>query len=276
MEPTVTHATSLKPLSAERHRHYYWRRVRGYHHAAERVTMPVTLRELSQAVGAFPLAFLYRGDRPILHAILGAESERSAFVDASGRWRAPYIPAFLRGHPFYLAQQGSDRYVVAVDESAAALSEDPQKGEALFDDQGKPTQALQRLIDFFGQLARNRVLTDRAAQALAQAGVLDEWPLTLDLGNTQPRRLAGLYQVNEARLNALDPGDLQRLRDTGALALAYAQVMSRAQRRRLETLAQMSLRERYLPEAEAIFGEPDLEAQIDWERLDGGGEDEQR
>lgn len=267
-------AASLKPLAASRHRGLYWQRARGYRHAATRALVPITRRELPRAVGAFPLAFSYTGDRPVLHAVLGAEPGRSAFVDTRGRWRGAYVPAYLRAHPFYLAERDRDRHVVAVDESAEELAADAYTGEALFDEADQPTAALQRVIDFLGSVARSRVQTDRAAQALEEAGVLAEWRLELHVGGEQPQRLGGLYRIDEPRFNALDAGSLQRLRDTGALGLAYAQLLSADQRRRLEALAKARSREQHLPEAEAVFGEPDLEAQIDWDQLDFGDESE--
>ncbi|MCG5531446.1 SapC family protein [Halorhodospira halochloris] len=269
----MTSAGSLKPLAAGPHGGYFWQRARGYQHAATRALAPITRRELPRAVGAFPLAFVYTDEWPVLHAVLGAEPKRSAFVDGRGRWRGPYVPAYLRAHPFYLAENGRDRHVVAVDESAEELAGDAYTGEALFDETDAPTPALARVIDFLGALARSRVQTDRAAQALEEAGVLAEWRLALDLGGEKPQRLSGLYRVDESRLNALDAASLQRLRDTGALGLAYGQLLSAEQRRRLEALARTRAREQKLPEADAVFGEPDLERQIDWDRLDFGDEE---
>lgn len=268
----MTSAASLKPLAAGRHRAYFWQRARGYRHAANRSLVPITRRELARAVAAFPLAFSYVADRPVLQAVLGAEPRRSAFVDAQGRWRGPYVPAYLRVHPFYLTESGQDRHVVAVDESAEELAADAYTGEALFDETDTPTPTLQRVIDFLRALARSRVQTDRACQALDEAGVLAEWRLELNAGGTQPQRLGGLYRIDEPRLNALEPEAFTRLRDTGALAVAYAQVFSADQRRRLEALAKARSLEQHLPEVEAVFGEPDLEQQIDWDQLDFGDE----
>ena len=259
---------SLRPLSAQRHGGWYWQRGWGYGHAGAWALVPITRRELPRAVGAFPLAFVYTGDRPVLHGVLGAEANRSAFVDARARWQGSYVPAYLRGYPFYLMESGVGRHVVAVDESAQALQADAYTGEPLFDETGRPTPGLQRVIDFLGELARSRVQTDRACQVLEEAGVLTEWSLRLDIGGGRVKRLAGLYRVDEPRLNALEADALQRLRDTGALGLAYAQLLSVDQRRRLEALVKARAREQHLPEAEAVFGEPDLEQQIDWDQLD--------
>ncbi|MFW6380351.1 MAG: SapC family protein, partial [Halorhodospira sp.] len=93
------------------------------------------------------------------------------------------------------------------------------------------------------------------------------WPLELHLGE-QPQRLGGLYRVDEARLNALEGAALERLRDAGALPIAYAQLLSTGQRRRLEALAQVRQREQQLPGAEQVFGATDLEQRIDWDALD--------
>lgn len=263
---------ALKPLAAERHRAWYWQRAQGYHHAADRASVPITRRELPRAVGAFPLAVRYIGERPVLHAILGAEPGRSAFVDPRGRWQGPYVPAYLRAHPFYLAERGGDRHVVAVDESADALQADAYTGEALFDAVDSPTPALQQVIDFLKAVGRSRVGTDRACRALESARVLCEWPLQLQIGE-QSLQLGGLYRVDEKRLAALDAAAMAQLRDAGALEVAYGQLLSRGQCRRLEALVGARRREAQLPETEAVFSEPDLEQQIDWDQLDLGEDD---
>ncbi|MCG5548682.1 SapC family protein [Halorhodospira halochloris] len=213
----MTQKSSLKPLSSNRHRDTYWQRARGYFHAAENHLVPVTSRELPRAVGAFPLVITYQKSGPILQALLGVESGRSAFVDSRGRWRGGYVPAYLGAYPFYLVETAQDKHVVAVDEASAALQADAYIGQPLFTADDKPTPQLQKVIDFLGQVARNRALTDRACRSLDEAGILEPWPLELDIGN-QPRRFSGLYRVSEKQLHGLEGAALQVLRDTGALA----------------------------------------------------------
>lgn len=253
----------LQPLSARRHGSLRWRRARSYAFAEGRAVVPVVASELPRAAGSFPLAFTPRGEGFTLSAVLGIEPEHNLYVRPDGRWRGSYVPAYLRGHPFYLAEAEGSRRVVAVDESSDLLTEDDPEGEPVFDAEGKPTEASQPVIDFLERVARSRAATERACRALAEHGLIEPWSVSVADAEGRSRRLEGLYRVREAALGGLGGEALAELRDRGALRVAYAQVLAQSQIRRLTTLARQHAREasRRSPandiDFSQIFGEDD-------------------
>ena len=60
---------------------------------------------------------------------------------------------------------------------------------------------------------------------LVQAGVIKPWPITIK-GEQGDRVVNGLNCIDEAALNALPNEDFLKLRATGALPIAYAQLLS--------------------------------------------------
>ena len=139
-------------------------------------------------------------------------------------------------------------------------------------EEGEPAATVQRSIDFLGRVARSRRSTDRAAEALAAEGVIERWPAQVRIDG-KPRRLGGLYHASERALNGLDPEALSRLRDAGALGIAYAQLLSARALRTLEqAVAAREQEQRAQLPAEAVFSDAPLEDRIDWDALDFGDE----
>ncbi len=71
--------------------------------------------------------------------------------------------------------------------------------------------------------------TDVAVAALAEARVIQPWPIKLKAEQSE-RSITGLYCIDEVALNALADDVFLKLRKTsGALPIAYAQMLSMGQ-----------------------------------------------
>ncbi|MCG5531679.1 SapC family protein [Halorhodospira halochloris] len=257
----------LYPLTRERHGACYWLRAGSYEFARSVTAVPVAALELPRAVGHLPLVLMAQGEGYRLMALLGAEPGTNAFIDARGRWRAAHVPSALSTYPFRLVEH-EGRQILAIDETQ--LTRDAYAGgEPIYTTDGEPTAQVQRSIDFLGRIARSRMSTDRAVEALAAEGLIEPWQAQLTLGGRK-RSLRGIYRVSERALNALDPQALGRLHEAGALGIAYAQLLSG---RALKTLERaMAAREQELGAvglaANEVFSDSPLEQRIDWDRLD--------
>ncbi|MCG5539510.1 SapC family protein [Halorhodospira sp. 9622] len=264
-----------EPLSASRHAH--WRLIPGggYGFAAEHVLVPIVLAELPYALRAMPVAFTPAGSGYQLQAVLGLEPGQNVFTNARGQWRSgAYIPALLRAHPFRLLASGERREVIGVDPSSEQLTRDPYLGEPLFDAEGSPAPVLERRMALLRQVARSQAGTERAVQALAGEGVIEPWPITYPGEDGGKRRVQGLYQVRESTMQTLDGAAFERLRDAGALSLAYGQMFSRSHARRLVRWMRAKRRAEGLPAANEVFDPTPLEEQaLDWDALDETSDD---
>lgn len=215
------------PVTKERHGGVRFRRSESYAHAMKSNLAPVVFAELAPLVAHYPLVFVRRDDQSFgLFALLGLEPQRNLFVDAgTGRWRAGYIPAVLRAYPFRLlpGSQG-DQWVLCVDEDSGTLH-DGLEGLPLFTETGDPAPWVGETMNFLRQLLAQEQRTLAACAVLDTNGLMTPWDLTLRIPQGD-RKVEGLYRVNESALHELDGEALRRLRDAGALALAYAQLFS--------------------------------------------------
>lgn len=226
-----------------------------YHFAAGERVVSVLLAELDKLLPHFVLGFIVRGESYVPVALLSLGGQRNLYVTSGGKWIGPYVPALLRGYPFALAGEGEKR-VLAVDAEQLVMD----GGNALFDGDA-PSDTVTRTLEFLQQCESSRRATQAATQALVDAKVLGQWPLTVSRGGAQtPQEIRGLYRVDEAALNALGAEDYASLQGA-PMALAYAQLFSVSQ------LDQLSERDKVLAEKggdpedlDALFeeGEDDL------------------
>ena len=101
------------------------------------------------------------------------------------------------------------------------------------------TKAIAELVQFS---ERDQVTTARAVSALADAGVIKPWPLTMQVGDQQIA-VNGLHSIDEAALNALDDATFLKLRKASSMVVAYGQLLSMVQ---VQGLARLTLMQRQM------------------------------
>jgi hypothetical protein len=213
------------PVTKERHATKRWRRYRSYAFAAQQTGVPLVGAELGQAAHTFPVAFIKQGETFVLVAVLGLVQGRNLFVTPDGRWFGPYVPAALRGYPFAFARTEQGKQVFCVDEASGLVIDGPD-GEPFLDETGNgPSKQVKQLLDFLLKVEQNRVGTATATATLQSVGLVEPWPIVLKTENGD-QRVEGLFRVNEPALNALDDAAFLELRRKGAIAVAYAQLIS--------------------------------------------------
>ena len=144
---------NIVPINAERHATKKVKDTNGFEFASEFHIAYVTMHEFARAASIFPIVFLEDKQkdqfRPVV--LMGLNAGENLFVDESGQWQASYVPAIIRRYPFALAPAGSDgKYVVCIDESSPQVSD--TDGSALFDENGKPTQVIENVKRYLGEL----------------------------------------------------------------------------------------------------------------------------
>lgn len=231
------------PLSKSQHRALRLTARRGYAFASEQTVVPIVMSEAAVAAREYAIVFPGEGGGVPL-VLTGLPPGPCAYVTASGDWLARYVPAHLRRYPFVLGQPSAQaaqaraqaasarapeaepdrRYVLQFDEGAAHLS--TQEGAPLFDAQGEPTEVLKKVQ---GALLSLQTEYDRTQALVAQLEEVDLLtPVTL---RVQPREgdsvaLSGFRVVDARAFAALEAPALARLRDSGALMLVYAHLLS--------------------------------------------------
>ena len=84
----------------------------------------------------------------------------------------------------------------------------------------------------------SRMATDLAMASLVEAGVLEPWPLEVEVGGKKTA-IKDLHRVSEPKMDQLADDVFLKLRKTAGLPLAYAQLMSMRQIARFDQLMQL-------------------------------------
>ena len=211
-------------ITRESHGAKRWLRYTGYAFAMREAVMPLALAELAKAALSLPIGFIAQGDGFVPVAVMSLQPEQNLFVAVDGRWIHGYIPAAARGYPFRLAKATDGRQVLCIDEDSGLVNDGPD-GEAFFDDEGKPVQALREIMDFLEQTEQSRQVAARACAVLNKHHLIQHWPIIHQTASGE-RKIDGLFRIDEAALNQLDAEALLEVRNAGGLLIAYCQLLS--------------------------------------------------
>lgn len=232
---TVMTSATVVPIGFTTAQTHGWKPPGNYHFAR---TMPVAwvqLGELSALVPNLPLAFARTAtDEFKLVAVTGFADGRNQAVAEDGRWVLPYVPLGVACYPFVaqrLPASAEGKPAVGVcfnhdsglyrDAPDAALGEMP-----FFRADGSAQPLFRRMTERLQQAVSQQPLTQSAVLALQQAGVLSPWQVQPREGHPEETLPAGLFRVDEPKLNALSGEALHTLHQVHALALAYSQLLS--------------------------------------------------
>ena len=223
-------------LSRQTHGDKRFQPLPDYGFARGQTLVPVAAAELTHVAARLPIGFMAseaEGLRPMV--LMGIDGETNLLVGPDGRWATDYVPAAVRRYPFVLTRNQEGGAAVGIDLEANTLSD--SDGDPLFKDDGEPGERLERIMAMLREFDGGIRGAATAAQRLEEAGVLEDWEPKVEVAG-QSWTLKGLRRVSESALNALDDETFAGLRSGGALAMAYAQLLSTAQLPKLVRLAE--------------------------------------
>jgi hypothetical protein len=230
------------PVDRDRHGRKHWRRPSGYGFAAHLAVVPLGGSEFSQAIAAMPIGFIQGAPGSYMPvAVVALSRDRNLFVGQGGQWLGGYVPAVLRSYPCSLIPtEGVEGGVLGIDEDSGLVVDDAsgEGVERFFEADGLLASTTKSVAELVQLSARDQVTTARAVSALADAGVIKPWPLTVQVGDQQTT-VNGLHYIDEAALNALDDATFLKLRKASSLVVAYGQLLSMVQVHALSRLSWM-------------------------------------
>lgn len=224
------------PVNKERHAGKKIRASNDFGFASKFHVAYVTLHEFARAASIYPVLFLedQANDefRPVV--LMGLDAGENLFVDEKGNWSASYIPAIIRRYPFALTKANEeDRYIVCIDEESNLLSD--TEGVPMFDDEGNPTQVIENVKRYLGELQQMDQLTHEFSRFLVQNNLLTPLNMRVNAAN-QVRNITGCYVINEERLNNFSDQKFLEVRQKSYLPAIYAHLISLSQIERLASL----------------------------------------
>jgi hypothetical protein len=192
--------------------------------------IPISYTEFALVAREYPIVFTSSsgGDNFAPVAVLGMAGGENLY-DAGGSW-APnvYIPAYVRRFPFCMAKVTLDKVeqqnrLICVEKAF----QDEDKGEALFDAQGKPVekwQGIEKLLtEYEIDLERSREMCG----ILGDYGLLEPFTMQAKFNSGgDPLHLTGMHRVAEGKIEHLNARQLKNLVKKGILARMYAHLLS--------------------------------------------------
>lgn len=212
------------PISLESHGKKRWLRHTSLSFAKGDTATPLFANEIAEALQAMPIAFIRQNDRFTLVVVMGLRPGENLFVDENNAWQSKYLPVIYRSSPFELVpvQGQDDQTILCIDDKCIS---DTDEGEAFFSEAGDVSDNIINIFELLKKFNAFRTLTENICAVLSDLNLIAPWPLKLHDGNEE-LSVNGLYRVNEEALNELSDEDFLKARNTHALPLAYAQLLS--------------------------------------------------
>jgi hypothetical protein len=257
--------TNFVPVNRAQHAAKAWRRPAGFAYAAAEAVVPLVGTEFGKAAMAMPIAFVAQAGRYQPVALMSPIAGRNMFIGPAGQWLGAYTPAFLRSYPFRLAlAKETEQSILCVDQDSGLVVDADGTEQSFFDPEGNLSAATKTVLDFLAGIERDRIATDLAMAALADASLIQPWPINVTAdGSAKP--LNGLFRIDEPALNALDDEAFLKLRKSSALPLAYTQLLSTGQIALFEQL--MRIQQQLTPRPERQFSLDEIFAAAESETI---------
>lgn len=183
-------------------------------------SIPLTMVEFRSAQHDYPIVFSDTKN-PVPLAAVGLAEGRNLFTDEEGQWeKNAYVPAYIRAHPFALAQVGEDRYAVVIDRAAPAISEQP---ETPFFVDGEMSEPVRKAVDFSQGYDAE---TERTRQFCARLSELELLTLQRMRRQGSEEDLVRYFAVDTEKLSALPEETVAALFKEGYLAAIFAHLFS--------------------------------------------------
>lgn len=102
----------------------------------------------------------------------------------------------------------------------------------MFDESGNPTQVIDNVKRYLGELQQMDLMTKEFSQFMVQNNLLTPLNMRVNAAN-QARNITGCYVLNEERLNNFSDAKFLEIRQKGYLPAVYAHLISLSQIERL-------------------------------------------
>ncbi|MER2494065.1 SapC family protein [Catenovulum sediminis] len=178
---------------------------------------PVLLPEVDKLAAHFPLCFSHHGhaDELVLVALLGFEEHENVCFQ-HGHWLTPEIPLAFARQPFLVDQSNGQIFVDVKNPSV-----NPNEGEPLFTDSGKPSEYLREKMALLEQIYQAAHPTQHFVSTLQEYGLLEPVKLGGKKLNVSHSTLNGLYTIAIDKLAGLNDDFVLHLFHLGLLQPCY-------------------------------------------------------
>ena len=233
--------TSIQPVRKEQHQNLKLSSKRDLSHIANQHIVPVSASEYAQASASFPVVLVKdpESERYRSVAMLGLEAGENLFYK-NDQWSALTVPQSIGMIPFSLGldPERENTLTACVDVDSPFIGED--KEIALFDEDGKQTEALVNIENALGRLYENEKMTETFTKEMLENDLLQELELNITFANEEKKKLVGIFTINEEKLKSLSDDKVLDFHKRGLFVPIYAMLGSLGQVNRLVQLRNLS------------------------------------
>lgn len=230
--------TKLTPINKDQHANLKVKPIESFEFASKFHLASVMVHEFVRAASVYPIVFLEDKTqdefRPVV--LLSLDAGENLFVGDDGKWQASYVPAIIRRYPFALAKNPEqESYTVCVDADSNYVC--TEEGQPLFDEKGEPTEVIENVKRYLGELQQMEAFTKKFCHFLAENNLFT--PLNMRVrAADEIKNVTGCYVINEERLNNLSDKKFLEIKEKRYLAPLYSHLTSLSQIERLALLKQ--------------------------------------
>ena len=188
-------------------------------------SIPLMAVEFPQAAAEYAIVFAANGETVVPVVILGARQDQNLYL-ADDKWKANYIPAFVRRYPFvFSASDDGKTFTLCVDEAFQGLNY-LGRGKALFGADGKPTEYVDNVLKFLQEYRVQFMNTENFCKKLKELEVLEPMQAQFTLADGEKMSLGGFMVVDRAKLKALADDKLGELVRSDEMELVHLHLHS--------------------------------------------------
>lgn len=214
------------PVSVEAHKGWSVKTDNTFGFARGVNSVPVLAAEFAPAAMEYTIIFAGDGDVVFPSVILGMKEGQNAHVKDDGTWDGRYVPAFFRRYPFvFAASEDQQTFTLCIDEEYEGLNK-KDKGERLFDGDGKRTQYLENVLAFSTEYQAQFTRTQAFAKRLHDLDLLEPAQAQFSLAGGERMQLSGFKTINRDKLRNLPAATLAEMAKTDELELCYLHLQS--------------------------------------------------
>jgi hypothetical protein len=214
------------PVSSGRHGKACIEAGRGHAFARKANSVPLMAVEFPQAAAEYAIVFAQAGDDIVPVVILGARQGENLYLGTDDAWSAKYLPAFVRRYPFVFSGSADGKtFTLCVDEAYEGLNFQ-ERGQRLFDDAGKQTPFVDKVLNFLQEYRTQFLRTKTFGKKLQEHKLLEPMQAQFTVSSGTKLSLGGFLAVSREKLKQLPADVVAQLAATDELELIYLHLQS--------------------------------------------------
>ncbi|MEO8628495.1 MAG: SapC family protein [Betaproteobacteria bacterium] len=189
-------------------------------------SVPLMAVEFPRAAVEYAIVFADSGDAVVPVVILGIRQDENVYLGADDAWQARYVPAFIRRYPFvFSASEDGRTCTLCIDEAFPGLNH-LHRGQALFDEAGKPTSYVDNVLQFQQEYRAQFLRTEIFCRKLRTHDLLEPMRAQFTLESGEKLSLGGFMVIDRQKLKSLPAEVFGELARSDELELIYLHMQS--------------------------------------------------